>query len=171
MKGIVQGIDALNKLLRYFAAFLMAVMTALIAYQVVVRMLSAYTDLQLPRWTEELARYAMIWLVFIGASLAVRYSALIGMEAIAERLSDSAKKILRLIVLVISMTLFIVMIVYGFEMITHVSAQLSPGLKISMAIPYAAIPVSGIFMLLNSIAVFIEVWNNETNREFFKGSE
>ncbi len=171
MRAIVQIIDALNKVLRYFAAFLLAVMTVLITYQVVVRMLSPYMDVQLPRWTEELARYAMIWLVFVGTALAVRYSALIGMEAIAERLSGPIRKGLRLLVLLISMSLFVVMIIYGFQMITHVSTQLSPGLKISMAVPYAAIPFCGIFMLLNSIAVFIEVWNNETNRAFFKGSE
>ncbi|CAM5786131.1 MULTISPECIES: TRAP transporter small permease [Brevibacillus] len=171
MQAIVKAIDGVNKVLRYAIALLLAVMTALIVYQVVARLLSGYINIDIPRWTEELARYAMIWLVLIGTSLAVRYSALIGVEAIAERLPAHLQKVLRIIVLLVSMVFFVVLIVYGFQMLAHVGKQLSPGLKIPMTIPYASLPIGGVFMLLNSIAVLIEVVTGKMNREFFKGAE
>lgn len=164
-------VDKVNYLIRYLLAALLILMSGLIVYQVIVRFSSSYIDLVLPRWTEEIARYSMIWLVLLGAALAVRYSALIGMEAIAERMSPYAQRFLRGITLVISMAFFLIMVIYGFEMLGHVSTQLSPGAKISMAIPYASIPVGGLFMLINSIAVFIETLKGNINREFFKGSE
>jgi TRAP-type transport system small permease protein len=167
----IKIVDKINYFIRYLLAALLMVMTGLIVYQVIVRFSAQYIDVDLPRWTEEIARYLMIWLVLLGAALAVRYSALIGMEAIAERLSPYAQRVLRAITLVVSMAFFLIIIVYGFQMLGHVSHQLSPGAKISMAIPYAAIPIGGIFMLMNSIAVLIETFKGELNRGFFKGSE
>lgn len=171
MQSFINGIDKINVFLRYFAASLLALMSVLIVYQVVVRFLGSYLDLELPRWTEELARYCMIWLVLIGASLAVRYSSLIGMEAIAERLSENRQRFLKILTILISMVLFVIMIVFGFEMLRHVSAQLSPGMKLPMVIPYAAVPVGGVFMLLNSIAVLLETIRGKSNQEAFTGSE
>lgn len=171
MEMYLKMVDKVNYLIRYLLAALLMLMTVLIVYQVIVRFSSRYIDLVLPRWTEEIARYSMIWLVLLGAALAVRYSALIGMEAIAERIGPKAQQFLRGITLVISMAFFLIMVIYGFEMLGHVTMQLSPGAKISMAIPYAAIPVGGLFMLINSIAVFIETLKGDLNREFFKGSE
>lgn len=167
----IKIVDKINYFIRYLLAALLMVMTGLIVYQVIVRFSAHYIDVDLPRWTEEIARYSMIWLVLLGAALAVRYSALIGMEAIAERLSPYAQRVLRAITLVISMAFFLIIIFYGFQMLGHVSHQLSPGAKLSMAIPYAAIPIGGIFMLMNSIAVLIETFKGNLNREFFKGSE
>ncbi|UFJ41408.1 TRAP transporter small permease [Brevibacillus humidisoli] len=171
MQSYIKIIDTLNKGLRYFAAILLAVMSALIVYQVLARILGQYIDMELPRWTEELARYLMIWLVFIGASLAVRYAALIGMEAIAERLPVKPQKGLRIVVLLVSKVFYVVLIIYGIEMLGHVSTQLSPGLKMPMAFVYAAIPAGGLFMLLNSFAVLFETMRGGASREFFKGAE
>ncbi|MFC4768074.1 TRAP transporter small permease [Effusibacillus consociatus] len=171
LQSVIKGIDAINRLLRYFAALLLMGMSAIIVYQVIVRFLTKYADIELPRWTEELARYLMIWLVFIGASLAVRYSALIGVEAISERLSKNLQKTLKILVLILSMFFFVIMIVYGFEMLGHVSAQLSPGMKLPMSIPYASVPAGGFFMLLNSTAVLLETLQGEAKRDFFKGAE
>lgn len=167
----IKIVDKINYFIRYLLAVLLMGMTGLIVYQVIARFSARYIDIDLPRWTEEIARYSMVWLVLLGAALAVRYSALIGMEAIAERLSPYAQRVLRAITLIISMAFYLIIIIYGFEMLGHVSHQLSPGAKVSMAIPYASIPVGGIFMLMNSIAVLIETFKGELNREFFKGSE
>ena len=171
MQLYLSAVEKINTLIRYFLALLLMFMSGLVAYQVIIRFASHYIELDLPRWTEEIARYSMIWLVLLGASLAVRYSALIGMEAISERLGEKAQKWLKIITILISMIFFVIIIVYGFEMLGHVSTQLSPGAKLPMSIPYAAIPVGGVMMLVNSIAVLIETFTGTANREFFKGSE
>jgi TRAP-type transport system small permease protein len=167
----IKLVDKVNVFIRYLLAAFLMVMSGLVIFQVIVRFSSRYIDVGLPRWTEEIARYSMIWLVLLGAALAVRYSALIGMEAIAERLSPFAQRVIRAVTLILSMAFFLMMIIFGFEMLGHVSHQLSPGAKISMAIPYASIPIGGLFMLMNSIAVLIETFKGDVNREFFKGSE
>lgn len=163
----------MNKILRYLCALLMGVMTIAVVFQVVIRFAGKYFDIELPDWSEELARYCMIWLVFLGTALAVRYSALIGVEAIVERLNATMNRIVRILVTMITVFFFIVLIGYGFVMLGHVSAQASPSLRIPMSIPYAALPVSGIFMLLNAIAVLLETIKGKAQhqKEVFSGSE
>ncbi|GCL74044.1 TRAP transporter small permease [Paenibacillus naphthalenovorans] len=173
MTTIIKYIDGLNKLLRYLCALLLAVMSVAVVFQVVIRFAGKYIDVEMPDWSEELARYCMIWLVFLGTALAVRYSALIGVEAIVERLNPTLKRIVRVLVTVITMIFFFILVYYGFEMLGHVSAQESPSLRIPMSIPYAALPISGIFMLINAIAVLLEtiVGKDGQQKEVFSGSE
>lgn len=173
MDTIIKFIDRLNVGVRYLCALLMGIMTIAVAFQVVTRFAAKYMELELPDWSEELARYSMIWLVFLGTALAVRYSALIGVEAIVERLSPTASRIVRILVTIVTLFFFIILIYYGFIMLGHVSAQASPSLRIPMSIPYAALPVSGIFMLLNAIAVLLETIKGKAGlqKEVFSGSE
>ena len=80
MTSYINLMDRVNKLLYYFSGVLLISMSVIIIYQVFSRFV---LEASLP-WSEELTRYLMIWAVFIGASLALRNGALIGVEAIAE---------------------------------------------------------------------------------------
>lgn len=173
MKYIVKLIGLLNQWLRYFIAMCLFVMTSVIAFQVFVRIFAKYLDFPLPSWTEELARYLMIWLVFIGASLAVRYSSLIGVEVMPQSLSSKNRKIVKIVVNLVSMIFYLILIIVGFKFIYHVSSQLSPSMRIPMWIPYSAIPVGGIFMLINSVAVLYGLIKSSDlePQEEFRGSE
>ena len=62
---------ALDRLCRWGAALSLIVMVALIAAQVVAR----YAFADPPAWTEEGARYAMVWSGLLGATVAFRLGA------------------------------------------------------------------------------------------------
>jgi TRAP-type C4-dicarboxylate transport system permease small subunit len=66
---IVRASDALHLLCRWGAVAGVVLMVALIALQVVAR----YLFREPPAWTEEGARYAMIWAGMLGATLAFRW--------------------------------------------------------------------------------------------------
>jgi TRAP-type C4-dicarboxylate transport system permease small subunit len=66
---IVRASDALHRLCRWGALTGVVLMVALIAIQVVAR----YLFREPPAWTEEGARYAMIWSGMLGATLAFRW--------------------------------------------------------------------------------------------------
>ena len=60
--------DFLERTARWLAASLVGVMLACILLQIIAR----YLFDEPPHWTEELARHAMIWAGFLGATLACR---------------------------------------------------------------------------------------------------
>jgi TRAP-type C4-dicarboxylate transport system permease small subunit len=66
---LIRASDALHRLSRWGAVVGIVLMVALIAIQVVAR----YLFKEPPAWTEEGARYAMIWGGLLGATLAFRW--------------------------------------------------------------------------------------------------
>lgn len=138
-------------------AIMLLVMSVTIAYQVLSRfVLGASLS-----WSEELARYLMAWLVFVGAAVAIRKSELIGVEALVSIASDNIKKVLKLLVYLICLGFSIFLIVKGFEMLEVVKNQQSPAMRIPMTWVYASIPVCGAVMALNSIVVTIELFRKD----------
>lgn len=67
-RALVALSDALDRLCRRAASFGIVLMLTLIAIQVVAR----YVLSSPPAWTEEGARYAMVWAGFLGAAVAYR---------------------------------------------------------------------------------------------------
>ncbi|RBW67960.1 TRAP transporter small permease [Bacillus taeanensis] len=152
MSMIMKAIDKFNKVLGVVLALLLMVMSAVIFYQV----FSRFVLKDSLRWSEELARYIMVWSVFIGSALAIRKLELISVDAIKELMSDKAKALLNVIVYLICIVFLAVLVNYGFEMVGNVTKQTSPAMNISMAWAYAAIPVGSIFMIINCAAVIID---------------
>ncbi len=69
--------DVLNKVAVVFLGIALAVMTVVVFAQVIFRMIGA----SLP-WSEEFARYTMVFLTYIGASVGVKYKSHISVEAV-----------------------------------------------------------------------------------------
>ncbi|TMW72260.1 TRAP transporter small permease [Alteribacter natronophilus] len=153
MDAVVRGIDVINKGIRYLLGIILAVMAIVIAYQVFSRF-ALGTSLS---WSEELTRYLMIWLVFLGTSIALREKSLIGINILVERFPFSIQKIITSLVYIASIIFFLFIIYKGINVLDNVQNQRSPAMRISMMWAYAAVPVGAFFMLLNSIVVLFEL--------------
>ncbi|TXB70106.1 TRAP transporter small permease [Paracoccus aurantiacus] len=109
------------------------------------------TDRSLP-WADEVARYTMIWLVFLGAGLALREGAHVALSSLQGALPARAAFIVRAIVLVLLLVFFAVMIRIGWDYMMRAQFQLSAALRMKMSWVYAAMPVGfalmGIHLLL-----------------------
>lgn len=153
MQITLKFIDNFNKLVGVILAIMLAAMSVLILTQIFTRFVINYPL----HWTEELARYLMVYSVFLGAALALRQHKLIAIELLNQSLSESKERILRIIIMLISLVFFIILFFQGVDILEMVKVQTSAGLGVSMAIPYAAIPIGAALMAINSIAVIIEV--------------
>lgn len=107
-------------------------------------------------WAEELSRFIMIFMVLIGSSLALRSNELISVEMLLERLTGNTRRILVIVIHLISISLFIVLIKYGYSMALNFSNQHAPSLKISMEVIYLFLPFGGVLLFINSIACIVE---------------
>ena len=153
MNSYIRIMDRFNKFMFWIAGILTIIMSVTILYQVFSRYI-LQTSLH---WSEELTRYIMIWLVFIGASLALRNSQLIGVEALAEAVPERFRRWMKIAVNVVSGFFFIFLIIIGIEITLGVSVQTSPAMRIPMSWAYLSIPVGSFLMLLNSIVVLFEL--------------
>ena len=148
----LRWIDRLNKVLKIFLVASLTVMLIALFLQVVLRYLFNYSL----SWTAELSRYLMIWITFVGAAIAVRHNRLIKVEILLLKMPPGMKKGVQITAAVISFAFYILLIVYGISILQTVKGQHSSALQLSMAIPYAAIPVGALLMLGNTIAAILD---------------
>ncbi|MBM7587737.1 TRAP-type C4-dicarboxylate transport system permease small subunit [Bacillus pakistanensis] len=132
-----------------FLVLTLILMVALIFMQVVGR----YALGNAPSWTEELARYIHIWQVWIGASFAVKKQEHIKIAAFVNLFSGTAKKVIDLLAVVIWCILAMFLAFYGTELVlvSFQNGQLSPAIQVPMWIPFLAIPLGSLGMVIRLI--------------------
>jgi TRAP-type C4-dicarboxylate transport system permease small subunit len=92
-------------------------------------------------WTEETARYLMIWMGFLATGLALREGGHIAVEFVPERLPPAAQRGMLVVVRLLGLVFLLAVIGAGWVLLMRVSGQRTPVLGISMLWPYLAIPV------------------------------
>jgi TRAP-type C4-dicarboxylate transport system permease small subunit len=82
----------MKRTLEYLISILLLLMFLITFYQVVARVV-----LEVPSvWTEELARFTYVWMVFLGAALLVRDDGLIRVTVLTDRMAKRPAAILKL---------------------------------------------------------------------------
>jgi TRAP-type C4-dicarboxylate transport system permease small subunit len=139
-----------RKLLRYADRtlyWLIVLQVAAMTFVVNLQVFNRYVVDYVFGWEEETARYLMIWSSFLAAAYAYRSGEQLGMEFVIRLLPKGPQRVVRigthLVVLV-----FLAVVAYQglFVLLPQQTDQVSPSLGLTMAIPYAAIPVSAIMM-------------------------
>ncbi len=115
-------------------------------------------------WSEEAARYVFIWQTWVGASYAVRKKRHLRVEALVDRFHGRSRKFIELTVLSLWIFFGCFLIFKGYQLtkLIYMRGQISAALGISMAIPYAAIPV-GSFLMTSRLV--LEAFRVITDRE------
>jgi len=98
-------------------------------------------------WSEEIPKYCMIWMGFIGASMAIRRNQHIGFNALIERLPSKASLLLRLFGNVLILFFLITLIKWGFFLAFSVGfSSATPMTHIPYIWLLLVVPVAGILM-------------------------
>lgn len=106
-------------------------------------------------WSEELARFLSIWLVYVSAAIVLRDDAHMSMDYFVKLLSPRLQVAVDILgKLIISAFLF-VGIKESFKIIGITMSQLSPSLDIPMGLIYLALPTSFSLMVLDFITRII----------------
>jgi C4-dicarboxylate transporter DctQ subunit len=94
-------------------------------------------------WTEEVVRYSIVWLVFLGGSIAARRGAHISMDILVVYLPPRAKLFVMGLAASVTGAFTLAMTYYGALLTASIwrYQQVSPAAEIPMALPFAAIPV------------------------------
>jgi len=106
-------------------------------------------------WSEELARYLMVWLTFLGASVAYRRKLHPGIDVLYSKMPGLLRKISAITVHLASMLLFGVMIFYGYKFSYFVRLQITSALSLPKWIIFSIIPLSGLILLVHALAFLI----------------
>ncbi len=116
-------------------------------------------------WSEELARYLLVWLTFLGASAAYRRRVHPGIDVLVKRMPDGMAKASAILVHLISIGLFTVMIVFGIRFAHFVRFQISPALYLPKWFLFSVIPASGLILTIHALAFMLNDIRGEGKEE------
>jgi TRAP-type C4-dicarboxylate transport system permease small subunit len=103
-------------------------------------------------WSEQIPKYAMIWMGFLGASVGISRSRHIGFDILVKRLPSIMRKIIIFAGHIIILFFLVMMTIYGVSFAFAVGfSSKAPMLPIPMFYLFLAVPVGGIFMILQAL--------------------
>ena len=138
--------NRLNSVTEAVCCIFLLAMTLTVALQVICRYVlgAALT------WSEEFSRYGLVWITFLGGSIAAKRGAHMGVEALVNALSAKMRKIVQLLTLLAITGFLFVATVKGIELALFNMNQHSPAMGVPMGAVYLAIPTGCLIMLVHA---------------------
>jgi len=152
MKQLFELISGFERLVKIVMILLLSGMVCLIFAQVLFRYLLNHPL----AWTEELSRHFMIWAAFLGAAIAYRKKAHLGVDALVLQFSPRWQGVMVWFVHLVSIMFAGFLVYYGIAIVKKTMHQLSSALGIPMGYIYASIPVGAAILLLFAVEKLLE---------------
>jgi TRAP-type C4-dicarboxylate transport system permease small subunit len=140
-----------NKIASNATVVLFAIMTLIVWAQIFYRFILGGGF----AWSEEIAKYLMVWMALLGSSVLFREGGHIAINYFISKFS-----FLRYILMfhaILSAVLFVLLIYYGIDYAAFGLKSISPASGIRKFWPYLSIPVGGGFLLIQAFARFIHL--------------
>ncbi len=151
-EAVAQALDRLSEALCRIAARLLVLLGIAMSAVVILQVFFRFVIYVPFPWSEELARYLMIWMGLVGSSVALRRGRHIGVNSLVERFPFPLR---RAAAIAVHLTLigFLALIAReGWRLALFNAAQKSPAMMIPMLYPYLAIPVGAALMIVELLA-------------------
>lgn len=141
----------ITRLARGLLHGLMVTALAVLALSVFTQVVMRYVLSAPPFWTEELARFMLIWLTFIGIASVQLKNEQIGVDWVAPLLPPSGQLVMRIVTNLVVLAILGAIVWAGFA-IAALGSQTSPALGIGMYFIYGALPVGALATMLVALA-------------------
>ena len=100
------------------------------------------------------------WVAFLGADVALRYSRLVGMDILTNKLSPKIQKILQIVVYTVMIASLIVFAKYGFALAASNWKRFYNSLPISYGYVTLSLPVCSCLMILTCVIKIFKIMAN-----------
>jgi len=124
-------------------------------------------------YTEELARFILIWIGILGAAYAYKTKAHLGLDIFVDRMAPPAKRKTRIVIEIMVIIFAMSVMVYGGTLLVTMNIELkqtSAALGLNMGLVYSAIPLSGVLITIFGCNNIVQLLNNDVaNNNVSKG--
>lgn len=137
-------------------ACLVVVLTAMVA-AIGAQVVARYIFNAPFSWSEELARYLFLWVVFLGASQAMRRHEHIAVGLLIDRLPLRLRQMVIVLLNGLIASFLAVLVLQGWKIVGVVAPLKSIALKVTMAVVYLPLVVGGAIMFVRIVAQTVNV--------------
>lgn len=154
----------IDTVLKYVLVFLMGVLVVDVVWQVFTRYVMGSPS----TFTDELARFLLIWVSLLGAAYASGQHMHLAIDVLSERLSPSGRLKLNILIKLLIISFVVAVMIIGGSMLvyyTYIYQQTTATLQVPVAYVYLIGPISGLFILYYKISdIRILLSNSPTNQ-------
>ncbi|HIW12065.1 MAG TPA: TRAP transporter small permease [Candidatus Salinicoccus stercoripullorum] len=151
----------------HFEEYILIMLSFFTVVVIFIQVMMRYVFSSSLSWSEEIARYGFIWMIFIGVSYAVKKNKHLKVDAITMLFNDKGKTIIGIIANVLFLVFAVVITYYSFEIVGRITRE-SAALQIPMSWVYAA-PAAG--MALTVIRLIQNLVQQYSSLKKLKGVE
>ena len=141
----------IDSLLGKTLVLIMSVMVINVLWQVFTR----YVTGDPSSFTDELARYLMIWIGILGAAFVSGRNLHVAIDILPSRANSKTQQWLKIVVTVLVILFAIFAFVIGGSRLVYISytlGQQSPALQIPLALVYLILPISGLLIIFYKVS-------------------
>lgn len=145
-------LDYIELIIKVILVASVAVMIFAMAYQVVLR----YIFNNANAWSEELTRYVFIYQVMFGSAIAIRRNSHLQVDVLINKMKPKVRCVFTILSTIAGVIFLILLFKYSIDFVAIGKRNLSVGLFIPMSIPYLALPIGCVLMVLTSLEVIFK---------------
>jgi len=134
----------LSRLIESLVVLIAGIIVAIVTAEVTLRYLFSHSMI----FTEELSRYLMVWIVFLGSALAIRDGSHIHIQILVKRLGPRMQQNVKLTSYALMIAFLVFITVEGLKILPRQLQQMCITIDISLFYFYLAIPVGSILMII-----------------------
>lgn len=155
IKTLANYTEQISKWLEWVAIGICILCGGLLFSVTILGVLFRYVLMAPLRWSEELARMLLIWIVFFGGSIATREGKHLKLDFFENIFPPMFKRIIELFSILLGLLFLAILLYTSYSMMTEIGkvSRLSV-IRVSMAYPYLALPAGAflmIFQLINNL--------------------
>jgi TRAP-type transport system small permease protein len=145
MKLFEKTIDAIHKGVAFIQAGLLGLLLAMVVYQICARWISF-----IPRalWTEEVSRFLLVWVIFLGAAIGVRERSHFILEILGDTRFRLVNQVWQAFIIAMEVGFCTIFLFRGYSYAEVLRWDVSDIAQISMLWVGASIPIFGGLSLL-----------------------
>lgn len=145
----------LNRTAETASCLLLLVMTLVVALQVICRYILGASL----TWSEELGRYLLVWITFLGAGIAFKRGAHMGFTLLLGSMGARLQTAARSVTLISILGFLAVVIWKGIQLAVFNMAQHSPAMGVPIGYAYLAIPTGCLIMGVHAVCEVIRLYH------------
>jgi TRAP-type C4-dicarboxylate transport system permease small subunit len=146
MKSMFLAIERRTTALALWCAGAMLVIATVSGFYQII---SRFVIEQPAEWSEVIVRFSLIWMVFLGVPTAFRQGAMISVDLMYRKSGPRLRRALDVLTLVTSLSLMLIILVWGYDYAYRTRFQTIPGLEsLTMIWAYIAMPVGAFFSVI-----------------------
>jgi TRAP-type C4-dicarboxylate transport system permease small subunit len=157
--GIASALDRVSSISNAAAELVLWVLVALMIIVTFMQVVFRYGLESSLSWSEELARYLFVWIIFIGISVATRRRQHIFVEVLVAQMPRALRIWTDLLSVVVSIIFFAVFGYVCSLLMLNAWHQYSTALDVRIAYVYAAAPIGAGLSVLHLVSGLLQRWS------------